>query len=438
MASFRYWSKIGQNLVASSAVRVMFCAMICLRWARRSARSISMSWSLMLFACASAPGALCAAGCCAACWPMTDTLHTSNALTTTRTDTTLFFIFILRSDFTISVPDRSYVWSSSSHTSARSANVWGARTTRLPYLVSAQRRTNSRISPHRWKTGLVLRELKFLRREVAILAGVNFPLPGIRRHAAQGPNYILHFSAERRKRLRGGVWRPVVARGRGSCVRPATGSSRRVSRVVHGRGVRARSASQYRRSRNRSRCSYRGVDANVTAGTVVRGGVVARWIASWDRDIVWRVSVVIGIVRRRIDGSVSIGVCVSPIGSAEVEAKSESESPAAVTIARIPPVAASPAVVASAPTIVSAAVIATVVASAPTIVSTAVIAAVASAVKPTAAVVSAAAPAAAVKPTAAVTTTLCKNGLWSRRERGQHNCRAKNSQYDGFIHFYTS
>jgi len=43
-----------------------------------------------------------------------------------------------------------------------------------------------------------------------------------------------------------------------------------------------------------------------------------------------------------------------------------------------------------------------------------------------------------VKPTAAVTTTLCKNGLWSRRERGQHNCRAKNSQYDGFIHFYTS
>src|SRR5271157_3982575 len=328
----------------------------------------------------------------------------------------------------------------------------GRPDTGFPHLVSPQRSANSRISPHRWKTGLVLRELKFLRREVAILAGVNFPLPGIRRHAAQGPNYILHFRAERRKRLRCGVWRPVVDRGRGSCVRPAAGSRRRVNRIVHGRGVGVRSASQCRRSGNRCRCFYRGVDANVTAGTVVRGGVVARWIASWDRDIVWRVRVVIGvviigIVRRRPHRSVSIGISV-------FEAEAKPESPAAVTIARIPPVAASPAVVASVPTIVSAAVIAAVVASAPTIVSTAVIAAVASAVSAAApaAGVSAAAPASAVKPTAAavnpataavkpaaaVTTTLCKNGLWSRRERGQHNCRAENSQYDGFIHFYTS
>jgi len=136
--------------------------------------------------------------------------------------------------------------------------------------------------------------------------------------------------------------------------------------------------------------------------------------------MVWRVRVVIGvviiigIVSRRPAGSVPIGVSVS-----EVEAKSESP---AVTIARIAPVA-------SATTIVST-VIAAIIASVPTI-STAVIAAIVSAAAPATAAVKPAAP-------AAVTTTLCKSGLWSQRERGQHNCHAENSQYDGFIHFYTS
>src|ERR1035441_5733729 len=51
----------------------------------------------------------------------------------------------------------------------------------------------------RRKIRSVFHELKFLRREVAIATGVDFPLPRIRGHATQRSNYVLHFRSNRRK-----------------------------------------------------------------------------------------------------------------------------------------------------------------------------------------------------------------------------------------------
>src|SRR4051812_40275133 len=90
MASFLYWSKTGQNLVASSAESFIFCAMSSLRFARRFARSNSTSLSLIEFGCAWALGVLCGEGC-AAC-PHSDMLHRSTVATSIRTVVTPFFI----------------------------------------------------------------------------------------------------------------------------------------------------------------------------------------------------------------------------------------------------------------------------------------------------------------------------------------------------------
>src|SRR5579862_1456872 len=73
MVASTYWSYTGQNLVASSVVSFMLCAVICLRLERRSARSIAMSWSLIpaccppTFACGAYTGVFCEAGGCDVC-----------------------------------------------------------------------------------------------------------------------------------------------------------------------------------------------------------------------------------------------------------------------------------------------------------------------------------------------------------------------------------
>src|SRR5271166_5245218 len=83
---------MGQNLVASSGVRVMFWATISLRCCRRFARSISMSWSEAEFGWSVA--VVCDAGFCAA-WPNTDALHMNIKQTTTKTYMTFLFIVLL-------------------------------------------------------------------------------------------------------------------------------------------------------------------------------------------------------------------------------------------------------------------------------------------------------------------------------------------------------
>src|ERR1700733_3906154 len=82
IASFLYCSKIGQNLVASSAVRFMFCATVCVRCARMSARSISTSWSERLCGCA-----LASETSGAPCWDTCANIDTLHANSTPRTTT---------------------------------------------------------------------------------------------------------------------------------------------------------------------------------------------------------------------------------------------------------------------------------------------------------------------------------------------------------------
>jgi hypothetical protein len=74
----------------------MFCAMICFRCARKSARSISMSLSEMLFDAAPAAGTLCDAGV----WEKAriDRLGTNSTQAITRTGLKLFFRIIVSSE----------------------------------------------------------------------------------------------------------------------------------------------------------------------------------------------------------------------------------------------------------------------------------------------------------------------------------------------------